>query len=115
MESLRQGQVILVEVTDPRGANPKPRPAVILTATGELAEADEFVVAAISTKFSDPLPSDCLWIPWSPDGRARTGLKEPSVVKCRWLKRVRPVDVIRPLGHVSASVLVEVMRRVTQE
>ena len=114
MKPLKQGQVILVAVTDSRGGNPKPRPAVVLTATGELPEADQFVVAAISTKFSEPLPPDNVRVPWSAEGRAKTGLGKPSVVKCHWLKKVRQEEVMDTLGHVPGRILVEIMRIVTK-
>ena len=110
MNALRQGQVILVSVTDPRGKNPKPRPAVILTATDELSTADEFVVSAISTQFDEPLPEEYVKLPWSRDGRAKTGLTQPSVVKCRWLRKIRGSDVLAKIGHVPPTVLLEVMR-----
>lgn len=114
MKPLQQGQVILAAVTDPHGENPKSRPAVILTATDEIAAAEEFVIAAISTKFSEPLPPDYVEVPWSGDGRAKTGLKEPSVVKCRWLKKVRRQEVMHTLGYVPAKIMVEIMRIVTK-
>lgn len=110
MDVRRQGQIVLVTVTDPRGANPKPRPAVILTGTDELQAADEIVVAAISTVFEPPLPKDWIEIPWSGDGRSKTGLTRPSVVKCHWLKRIRRSDILHIVGYLPAEYLVKVMR-----
>ena len=115
MQRLSQGQVIQVAVTDPRGRNLKPRPVVILTETDELADADAFVVAAISTKFTEPLPSDHVPVPWSRDGRAKSGLTERSVVKCRWLRRVQRKEVIGTLGHLPSAVVRDIMRIVTRQ
>jgi len=106
--------VILVAVTDPRGKNPKPRPAVILTHTEELSRAEEFVVAAISTTFSEPLPPDYVELPWAEDGRAMTGLRQPSVVKCRWLKRVRRDEILRVAGHIPPRLMLKIMQLVTK-
>ncbi|MHC4404804.1 MAG: type II toxin-antitoxin system PemK/MazF family toxin [Planctomycetota bacterium] len=114
MQRLSQGQVVQVAVTDPRGLNLKPRPAVILTATDELSDADEFVVAAISTNFDEPLPMDHILLPWSRHGRARSGLTEPSVVKCRWLRRIKREDVLNILGHLPSTTMRDVLRVVTQ-
>lgn len=115
MQRLRQGQVVEVDIADPNGQNSKPRPVVILTETDELVDADEFVVAAISTKFDEPLPADYIRVPWSSDGRARSGLTKPSVVKCRWLRSVKREDVLSTRGHLSNSVMCSIMRMVPQD
>ena len=112
MQRLSQGQVVDVNIVDPNGRNPKTRPVVILTATDELADADQFVAAAISTKFDEPLPVDCIRVPWSSDGRAKSGLRKPSVVKCRWLVTLKREDVIAARGHLPSTVMCEIMRMV---
>lgn len=114
MQRLSQGQIVDVRIADPNGQNPKPRPAVILTSTDELADADAFVVAAISTKFDAPLPADDIQVPWSSDGRVKSGLTKPSVVKCRWLVRVKRKDILSVRGHLPSAVLCRIMRAVTQ-
>jgi hypothetical protein len=111
---LSQGQIVEVEITDPRGQNKKPRPVVILTATRELSLADEFVVAAISSSFVEPLPPDSILLPWSPDGRAKSGLTKPSVAKCRWLRRVTRKDIISLRGCLPAMVMRDIMRAVQE-
>ena len=114
MDVCRQGQIVLVLLTDPDGKEPKHRPAVVLTSTEELQAADEIVVAAISTVFEPPLPNDWIEIPWSGDGRSRTGLTKPCVVKCHWLKRVRRSDILKTVGHLPPQYLVKVMRVITK-
>jgi mRNA-degrading endonuclease toxin of MazEF toxin-antitoxin module len=111
---LGQGQVVEVAITDPRGQNKKPRPAVILTDTEELSVADKFVVAAITRKFSEPLPSDWILLPWSSDGRAKSGLREPSVVKCNWLRAVAREDIISVWGYLPATTMRDIMRIVSK-
>lgn len=112
MCQLCQGRVLDIAVTDPCGENKKRRPVVVLTDTNELAVAREFVVAAISTKFSDPLPPACVLLPWSPDGKARSGLTEPCVVKCRWLRRVTREDILSFRGWLPGTVMRDIMRMV---
>lgn len=114
MCQLSQGRVVEIAVTDPRGRNPKPRPAVVLTDTSEISEDGEFVVAAITTKFSLPLPPDWIPLPWSSDGRAKSGLREPSVVKCRWLRKVRREDIIFYRGWLPATLMRDIMQIVRQ-
>jgi len=111
---LSQGQVVEVAITDPRGQNRKARPAVVLTATDELASADEFIVAAISTKFNDPLPTDWILVPRSIDGRAKSGLTEPSVVKCHWLRKVTRKDIIYVRGWLPTTIMRDIMQIVSQ-
>ncbi len=104
-----------VYTADPHGQNAKARPMVILTGTDDLADADEFVVAAISTKFDEPLPADYIRVPWSSDGRVKSGLRKPSVVKCRWLASIKREDVIAVRGHLPGAVMCEIMRVVRQD
>ena len=115
MQRLSQGQVVKVAVADPRGQNKKSRPVVILTDTDEISVADTLVVAAISTKFSDPLPPDCILLPWAPDGRARSGLNRPSVVKCHWLVKVARQDVVSVLGCLPPEIIQSIMQIVEKE
>jgi mRNA-degrading endonuclease toxin of MazEF toxin-antitoxin module len=112
---LSQGQVVEVEITDPRGQNKKRRPAVVVTATAELSDAKELVVVAISHKLEDPLPSDWILLPWSGKGGARSGLTQPCVAKCRWIRKVSPNDVLFVRGHLPDTVVRDIMRAVTRE
>jgi mRNA-degrading endonuclease toxin of MazEF toxin-antitoxin module len=111
---LSQGQIINAEITDPHGKNKKCRPVVVLTSTEELARVDEFVVAAISSQFSDPLPPGWIFLPWSADGRAQTGLTKPSVVKCQWIRKIRREQVRSIRGWLPAKMMLEIMRAVTK-
>ncbi len=114
MEPLSQGQIVQVAITDPRGQNRKPRPVVILTATDDLSDEDTYLVAAISTKFSEPLPTDYIRVPWSHSGRAKSGLTEPSVVKCRWLRKVKREEILYTRGHLPSTIVRDIMRFLTQ-
>ena len=115
MRKLSQGQVLDVEVTDPCGENKKPRPVVVLTDTNELSHTDEFVVAAISTQFSHPLPPDWIALPWSSEGEAKSGLREPCVVKCRWLRKITRKDIVSFRGWLPGTVMRDIMRVVCQK
>lgn len=86
----------------------------MLTATDELASAREFVVAAISTKIDDPLPPDSILVPWSSDGRARSGLTTACVVKCKWLRRVKQEEVVSVRGHLPSTIVNDIMQIVVR-
>ena len=111
---LSQGQVVEVVIADPRGQNKKPRPAVVLSATDELSSADEFVVVAISTKLTDPLPPDWILLPWSSDGRTKSGLTRPSVAKCRWLRKVTRKEIVYVRGWLPNTVMRDIMQTVAK-
>ena len=115
MRQLSQGQVIKVEIADPRGQNKKRRPVVLVTATDELATAEEYVAVAISSKLTAPLPPDWILLPWSADGRAKSGLTEPCAAKCHWIVTVREAEIFSVLGALPETVMRDIMRIVEKE
>jgi mRNA-degrading endonuclease toxin of MazEF toxin-antitoxin module len=111
---VRQGDVVLVTLFDPRGQNPKLRPAVVLTADHEIAADGQIVLAAISTQF-DPakLPKFLVPVPSDPQGHPQTGLRRKSVVKCNWLKAVR-CDEVTAIGRLPHEYLQSVLRQIAK-
>ena len=91
---LQQGRIIWVELLDPQGRNPKRRPAVILTPTGEIRPDGEVVVAALSSQVDQSPPEVSVEVPWHRDGHPRTKLNRRNVVVCTWLSTL-PVAAIR--------------------
>ena len=114
VHQLSQGQVVDVSITDPNGRNTKIRPAVVLTDASELTDDSEIIVVAISTKFTLPLRSDYVKMPWSYDGRVKTGLVEPCVAKCHWLAKVTKKQIVSVRGWLPSAVMVDIMRHVTK-
>ncbi|MGL6072635.1 MAG: type II toxin-antitoxin system PemK/MazF family toxin [Fimbriiglobus sp.] len=98
-DSIAQGRIVWANLLDPQGRNPKLRPAVILTATAEIAQAVVVLVAAITSKLDVTPPEVCVELPWQANGHPRTKLKHPSVVVCTWQVRL-PVEEIVSLGGV---------------
>ena len=109
MCQLSQGQIVDAEVVDPNGQNKKRRPLVVLTSTAEIAGSDEIVAVAISTKLPDPLPEDCIPLPWSPDGKAKSGLTEQCVAKCRWIVKLSHNDIVSRRGWLPGTVMCQIM------
>jgi mRNA-degrading endonuclease toxin of MazEF toxin-antitoxin module len=112
---LCRGQVVEIVVPDPRGENVKRRPVVILTSTEEIPSAETLVGAAISTQLVDPLPPDWIELPWDPTGKAKSGLKKPCVVKCRWLVKIKPQEIVSVIGHLSSEKIESIMKQVTRD
>lgn len=102
---MRRGTIIWIELTDQHGANPKERPALVLSSDDQIAAGTPIVVAAISTQFSRPLLSHWIELPSHPQGDPITGLYQPSVVKSDWLKRVTQQEVIREAGRAPSRIV----------
>ena len=113
MPQFQQGQIVVVEIPDPEG---KPcshkHPAVIFSPTDRIESETHVFVIGVSTKFTEPPPSNWVKLPWQRDGRARTGLDRPCVAKCEWLVEVEKSQLLRPIGAVSSSVLVTIIEQV---
>lgn len=89
---LQQGRIVWVELLDPQGRNPKVRPAVVVTATPEITDGREIVVAAMSTQLDQSRPEVSVELPWDRAGHPKTKLTRRNVV-CDWLVTV-PADSI---------------------
>ena len=109
MQGLCQGQVVDLEILDPRGQNLKQRPVVIVNVNEAL---EELIYVAISTQLADPLPDGWILLPWSSDGRARTGLIEPCAAKANWIGMAKLKNVARIRGHLPTAVMLDIMRAV---
>ena len=84
MALLQQGRIVWAEIRDPDGKNSKRRPAVIVTATEEIQPDEPFVVAAITTRLTKPLPADFVELPWHRAGHPRTKLRIRCAAVCSW-------------------------------
>jgi hypothetical protein len=63
------GSVVWAELEDTNGFC-KLRPAVVVTATVDIAANQTVRVAAITTRLSTPLPDDYVLLPWDRQGKA---------------------------------------------
>jgi mRNA-degrading endonuclease toxin of MazEF toxin-antitoxin module len=103
------GQIVLVsDLLDPQGRNPKTRPAVIVTPTAEIDPRLPLQVVAVTTFLPDPLPADHVLLPWQHPRHPRTGLNKRCAAVCTWLARVDEGRVIRHVGIVPGRQLLEI-------
>jgi mRNA-degrading endonuclease toxin of MazEF toxin-antitoxin module len=112
MKHPQRGSIVWVAIPDPQGGNEKTRPAVILTATEEIAAATEVWVAAISTTLEDTPREVCVDLPWHNSRHPKTGLKEACAAVCTWLKKIRLDSVEEYAGVVPGKQLMEILQRV---
>jgi hypothetical protein len=107
-----QGSIILANVTDTSGQNPKVRPLVVLTANSELASTNAIVAAAVTKGISNPPADDEVPLQWHPEGRCRTKLRMPCGVKCSWLCEVKLADIVEVRGHCPPAQLEHILEAV---
>jgi hypothetical protein len=115
----RYGEIVLVSnLPDPRGRNPKDRPAVVMTRTEEIDSGASLAVVAITTTLPDPLPDDYVPLPWFRPRHPRTGLNTRNAAVCHWLAIIEESKVLRAIGQVPTRHLARIdaiLRRLADE
>ncbi len=105
------GSVVWAELEDENGIR-KARPAVVVSATADVAAGKPVRVAAITTRLSQPLPDDHVLLPWDPRGKARSGLRRRCAAVASWLAEIPAGEVPQPVGLLPAAVVRELLTRV---
>jgi hypothetical protein len=101
-----RGSIVLVaNMLDPHGRNPKDRPCVVVTEPGDAPEGF-LAVVAISTIVPEPLPEDYVLLPWHPRGHPKTGLDKRNAAIGRWVEVVDGSRIIRKVGIVPDKQLI---------
>jgi mRNA-degrading endonuclease toxin of MazEF toxin-antitoxin module len=109
---LRQGAIVWATVPDPRGGNPKSRPAVVLTATADIDPAGAVQVAAVTTLTGQAPFSETVELPAAAGGHPQTKLKRPCEVVCSWVVSVPVADATDSGGAVPPDLLAEILAKV---
>lgn len=116
---LAYGDIVIVrDILDPRGENPKDRPAVIVTPTDEIEAAGTVFVIAMTTTVPRILPDDHVALPWQRPRHPRTGLNQRNAAVCRWLDEVNLDRIERIIGIVPTPELAqveEILRRLAND
>ena len=105
------GSVVWVELADANGFR-KVRPAVVVSATADIAAGQLVRVAAITTRLPTPLPDDHVLLPWDRQGRARSGLRRKCTAVATWLAEIPVSDVQQIVGILPPAVIAEVLAKV---
>jgi mRNA-degrading endonuclease toxin of MazEF toxin-antitoxin module len=100
-----QGRIVLAEIHDPQGRNPKIRPLVIVSETEEIRSDQSFLCVAITSTLPRKLPEDCVLLTYHARGHPRTGLKKRCAAVCSWLVEIQEEDIQRFIGEVSPTEL----------
>jgi hypothetical protein len=105
------GNVVWAELEDANGFR-KLRPAVVITATAEIATSRSLRVLAITTRLTDPLPVDHLLLPWDPQGKARSGLRRKCAAVTTWQAEIAVGDVQQVVGILPPKVIAELLAKI---
>ena len=107
----RLGSVIWAELADANGLR-KVRPAVVVTATADIAAGKPIRVAAITTRLPNPLPDDHVLLPWDRQGKAHSGLRRPCAAIATWLAQIPLEDVRDVVGFLRPTVIDELLAKI---
>lgn len=109
MSGTDRGRIILVELLDPQGRNPKVRPAVITSPDDFAAVTGTVDVVAITTQTDQAPPDVCVPLPWHRDGHPRTQLRRPGVAVCTWRANVPLEAIVESKGFVPGQPLRQIL------
>jgi len=100
--------VIVVDLLDPQGRNPKDQACVLVSSPERIAAGGPLDVVAITTLLPDPLPFDHVPLPWHAQRHPRTGLNKRNAAVCSWLVEVEASRAVRKIGHVPGRQLLQI-------
>ena len=106
------GRIVWVDMADANGIR-KLRPAVIVTPNDRITPTVLLDVIAVTSRLSEPLPTDHVLLPWQARGHPRTGLNRRCAAVCTWVARIRHEDIQEVAGVVPGAVMIEIVSKVT--
>lgn len=112
-DQIHEGHIAWANVLDPRGKDRKKRPILVLQ-KGLPDDATALVCVGISSRYPDPPRSVDYELPWSPDGRARTGLRKRSAAVITWAIQIHAEDVLQLHGELPRKHLAEINRLIRE-
>jgi hypothetical protein len=107
---LQLGSVVWAELEDANGFR-KVRPAVVVTATVNIAAGHPLRVLAITTRLPIPLPDDHVLLPWDRQGKARSGLRRRCAAVASWQAQIQTEDVQEVVGLLPPAVIEELLTK----
>ena len=108
---LQLGSVVWAELEDSNGFR-KIRPAVVLSATADIAAGRPVHMVAITTRLASPLPEDYVMLPWHREGKVRSGLRRPCAAVATWQAEIKAGDVQQVVGILPPAVIGELLTKV---
>jgi mRNA-degrading endonuclease toxin of MazEF toxin-antitoxin module len=110
MDPLGPGRIFWATFPGERGAG-KERPMIVTTRRRDIVRTSQVFAVVCSTDFAEPLGPNEVRLPFAPDGRCVTKLREDTVAVCDWTTPY-PVDRIqRTGGLVPTHLLKEICKK----
>lgn len=109
--ALQLGSIVWAEIADANGIR-KLRPAIVITPTDRIAKDQPLHVVAVTSRLTEPLPSDHVLLPWHAQGHPRTGLNRRCAAVCTWAARIQCSDVNEFGGIAPGGVMMEILRKI---
>ena len=106
------GRIVWVDMADANGIR-KLRPAVIVIPNDRITPTALLDVIAVTSRLSEPLPTDHVLLPWHARGHPRTGLNRRCAAVCTWVARIRHEDIQEVAGVVPGAAMLEIVSKVT--
>ena len=100
--AVKEGEIVFAYILDPDGNPCQDEHPVMVFRTAPAAT--EVWVVGITSKFTLPIPTHWLRLPWHPQGHSVTGLYRDSVLKCNWIQRKAISGLSPPIGIVPPEI-----------
>ena len=110
--NFKRGDVLLVPFPFTNLSNAKQRPALVISSDRLNSEREDLLLVAISSQVKNPASWDEFLIP--PDDLASCGLPKSSIIKLAKMVSLHRSLVIKRIGSMPASTLVEISRLIRE-
>ncbi|MBI2479597.1 MAG: type II toxin-antitoxin system PemK/MazF family toxin [Planctomycetia bacterium] len=103
--SIRKGTIVMVDVPYLDATQTVRRPALVVADTSRMLDV---IIAAITSRIRNPLPSTHYVIDHSHSDWAASGLRLDSVVRCARLFTVSNASLHRTLGQLTPATMLQI-------
>jgi mRNA interferase MazF len=105
--SFQRGDVVLADLTYSDRTGVKRRPALVVSTDANNSVIDDVILASISSMTRAGAFTHVFVDPSTPDGQG-SGLVYPSYIQCENLFAFDQALIVRRLGHLSATLMLQV-------
>lgn len=104
MSPISPGRIVWAVAPSGRGQG-KTRPFIVATRRVDYLRGSRVVAVGCSTDFVEPLTPTEIALPFHPEGRVVTGLRQPTVAVCDWIEEFPPRTTFETGGMVPGGLL----------
>ncbi len=98
------GQIVYAYIDDSKGST-KSRPSLIISSDEECNSGSDLLVLAITKRMEEPCPPYHFKVHDRHVRDPLTGLDFPCVVKCNWVREIKPRRIERRVGNMPDELL----------